>query len=408
MSEVMAAINELKARVEKRDSELNKQAEKALKAQEKFGEIATSLKGEVDKLLATQNTDLKALNDLETRVGEAEKMFASFDYQQGQAPKKYASQLVAEHADLAAFSAKTRGNEQGRISIPVPRSALTSPDVPEGVVDHHRVPGIIQKPKQRLFVRDLISPGRTINPVIHWVQQTGFTNNAAVVPENTLKPTSEIDFASKMTAVATIAHLFKGSKQILDDFDQLMSLLDVELRYGLKYAEEKQMLFGDGTGTNLAGIVPAASKYKPDYKAQDHNAIDDIRLAMLQAQLARLPATGIVMHYTDWAKVETLKDKMGRYIYGNPSALEAPSLWGLPIVETEEAGFLNKFLTGAFAGSAQIFDREDANVVISTENNDDFEKNMVTIRCEERLAMAIYRPESFISGDFTLDTGSSD
>ncbi|MDI8977993.1 phage major capsid protein, partial [Salmonella enterica subsp. enterica serovar Lubbock] len=42
---------------------------------------------------------------------------------------------------------------------------------------------------------------------------------------------------------------------------------------------------------------------------------------------------------------------------------------------------------------AQIFDREDANVVISTENADDFEKNMISIRCEERLALAVKRPE---------------
>ncbi|ENE5016746.1 phage major capsid protein, partial [Salmonella enterica subsp. enterica serovar Schwarzengrund] len=59
-------------------------------------------------------------------------------------------------------------------------------------------------------------------------------------------------------------------------------------------------------------------------------------------------------------------------------------------------------LTGAFNAGAQIFDREDANVVISTENADDFEKNMISIRCEERLALAVKRPEAFIYGSFTV------
>lgn len=404
MSEVMEAIKALEKRIDERNGALDKKAEEALAAQARFGEVTTSLKAEIDTLLSGKTADEKALNDIKFRLGEAEKMWASFEPAHSPKPQKYASQLVVEHESLGDFVAKTTSNEQGKISIPVPRSALISPDLPDGVIDPHRVAGIQQKPKQRLFMRDLISPGRTMSPVIQWIQQTGFTNNASVVPENTPKPYSEIEFDSKITNVATIAHLFKASKQVLDDFQQLQSLIDTELRYGLKYAEEKQILFGDGTGNNLSGIVPAASAFDPKFRAEMHTGIDDIRLAMLQAQLARLPATGIVMHFMDWAKIETLKDKNGRYIFGNPSALAAPSLWGLPIVETEETGFLGKFLTGAFAGSAQIFDREDANVVISSENDKDFENNMLTIRCEERMALAIYRPESFIHGGFSLDS----
>lgn len=404
MSEVMNALKDLQARIDKRDDELNKKAEEALKAQERFGEISESLKAETDKLLAEQTNDRKALNALEVRLGEAEKMFASFDPASQEPRAKYASQLLVESSDFKDYASRVLANERKSFNLGIPRAALTTPDLPEGVLDTHRVPGILAQPKQRLFIRDLLSPGRTSNGIIQWVQQVGFTNNAATVAENTLKPTSEIEFATKITPVSTIAHLFKASKQILDDFQQLSSLIDSELRYGLKYVEEQQLLFGDGTGSNIAGIVPAATKYDPKFKTKDHSAIDDIRLAMLQAQLARLPATGVVMHYQDWARVETLKDANGRYIFGNPSSLAIPSLWGLPIVETEEAGFVGKFLTGAFAGGAQIFDREDANVVISTENNDDFEKNMVTIRCEERLALAIYRPEAFITGDFTLAT----
>lgn len=104
----------------------------------------------------------------------------------------------------------------------------------------------------------------------------------------------------------------------------------------------------------------------------------------------------------DWAKIELTKDTLGRYILANPAALTGPTLWGLPVVATEAAAFQGKFLTGAFNAAAQLFDREDANVVISTENGDDFEKNMISIRCEERLALAVKRPEAFIYGSFTV------
>jgi HK97 family phage major capsid protein len=53
--------------------------------------------------------------------------------------------------------------------------------------------------------------------------------------------------------------MFKASKQILDDFAQLQSMIDAEMRYGLKYVEEQEILFGDGTGAHLHGIVPQAT-----------------------------------------------------------------------------------------------------------------------------------------------------
>ena len=52
------------------------------------------------------------------------------------------------------------------------------------------------------------------------------------------------------------------------------------------------------------------------------------------------------------------------------------------------------------AVGAQIFDRMDAMVEISTEDDQNFRKNLVTVLAEERLALAVYRPEAFVKGDF--------
>ena len=307
-------------------------------------------------------------------------------------------QVISAEA-LKTFAASVAASQ--RISIPV-KAALLTANVPGNIVAPDRLPGIDTAPKQRLFIRDLIAPGTTASNTIYWVQQTGFTNNAAAVAENTTKPYSHIEFAEKITPVRTIAHLFKASKQILDDFSQLQSQVDAEMRFGLKYVEEQEILFGDGTGAHLEGIIPQASAFAAAFQVDNQNGIDDLRLAMLQAQLARFPASGHVLHFIDWAKIELTKDTLGRYILANPAALTGPTLWGLPVVATEATAFQGKFLTGAFSAGAQIFDREETNVVISTENADDFEKNMITIRCEERLALAVKRPEAFVYGSFTV------
>jgi len=145
--------------------------------------------------------------------------------------------------------------------------------------------------------------------------------------------------------------------------------------------------------------VPQATAFSAPITLTTPTSIDLMRLAMLQAVLAEYPATGHVMNPIDWAWVETLKDTTGRYIIGNPQGAIAPTLWGLPVVQTQSMA-VDKFLTGAFKLGAQLFDRWLARVEIATENEDDFVKNLITMLCEERLALAVYRPEAFIYGDF--------
>jgi HK97 family phage major capsid protein len=192
----------------------------------------------------------------------------------------------------------------------------------------------------------------------------------------------------------------KASKQVLSDISQLRSIIDQRLLYGLALKEEQQILYGDGTGQNLLGIVPQATAYAPPIAIEDINVLDVLRLAMLQAALAEYPATGHVLNPIDWTRIELLKDTIGRYIIGNPQGGVSPTLWRLPVVETQAMN-VGKFLTGAYQLGAQLFDRWEGRVEAGYEN-DDFTKNLVTILGEERLALAVYRPEAFIYGDFEI------
>ncbi|WP_312387755.1 phage major capsid protein [Atlantibacter hermannii] len=404
MSDVNDILKKVTASIEEATGKFNAKAEEALTEAKKNGKLSAETKETVDKMAVEFNALKDAEKTLKAALGELEQHVAQMPLANAAKVVETVGQVVINSEALKTFAASVEGGK--RLSIPV-NAALLSTGVADGVVEPQRLPSIDTAPKQRLFIRDLIAPGRTGAPAIFWVQQTGFTNAAKVVAEGTAKPYSDIQFATKITPVTTIAHMFKASKQILDDFAQLQSTVDAEMRYGLKYVEEQEILFGDGTGVHLHGIVPQATAFAAAFAVEQQNGIDDLRLAMLQAQLARFPASGHVLHFIDWAKIELTKDTLGRYILANPAALTGPTLWGLPVVATEAPAFQGKFLTGAFNAAAQLFDREDANVVISTENADDFEKNMISIRCEERLALAVKRPEAFIYGSFTAPAGGA-
>lgn len=259
------------------------------------------------------------------------------------------------------------------------------------------LPTPVIPPFQPLTMRDLLDVGTTESNLIEWVKETLFTNAAAMVSEGAVKPQSDITYDRVSVPVRTVAHWIKASKQILADFKQLMTLINGRLTFGLKLKEENQILFGDGTGDNLLGLVPQASAYSGIGAKNTDTRIDVIRHAMLQVTLAFYPSTGIVMSPTDWHDLELTKDSFGRYMIASPSQSTPGMLWGLPVVQafSMQAG---DFMVGAFKLAATLFDREQAQILVSNEDQDNFVRNMVTVLCEERLALAVSRPAAIVYG----------
>lgn len=341
---------------------------------------------------------LTRMNELGAQVGEIEQKLARRGGGAETAVARTMGQIVAESEHLAEYA--SRRGKAGKLTIDIGAIGADISTTSAGaLVAEQRVPGILGIPQRRMTVRALLAPGRTASNSILYVQETGFTNNAEVVTEGTLKPQSELTFDDVNQAVVTIAHWVKANKQILADAPQLSSFIDGRLRYGLAYKEEQQLLHGTGSNGEISGLVTEATAYSAPFSLSGATMIDKIRLGLLQAALAEFPSDGVVVNPIDWARIELTKDSEGRYIIGNPQGTAQPTLWSVPVVATQ-AMTVDKFLAGAFGMGAQIFDREDASVQLSDEDGDNFVKNKVTILAEARLAMAVYRPEAFIYGDF--------
>lgn len=344
---------------------------------------------------ANADTALSKFNELQAKLNDiTQKLERPQDH-----PKEYVQSLGQMVVESESFkNANMNASFRGSVRVSAPRSAITTTTT--NIVAPDRQAGIIAPPVRRMTIRDLLIQGTTESNSTEFVRETGFTNKATTVGESTSKPYSDIKFELVTSPVRTIAHLFKASRQILDDVSGLISYIDGRARNGLQLEEENQLLFGNGSGSNILGIVPQASSFTPSLSVANATAIDRIRLALLQAVLAEFPSNGIVLNPIDWANIELTKDQEGRYIIGNPMDGTTPRLWNLPVVETQAMN-ANYFLVGAFNMAAQIFDRMDMEVLISTENNKDFEQNMITMRAEERLALAVYRPEAFVTGEVT-------
>lgn len=270
-----------------------------------------------------------------------------------------------------------------------------------GVLQIDRIPGITPEARQQLKIRDLLASNPTTMQVVDFVKVLTPMTIASPVPEASLKPENQLNFASVSEKVRLIATWIPATRQILDDFTELGSFLGSTMPYYVNLAEELQLLYGDGTGENLHGLVPQAAPFNPALLVGTSNSIDVVGRAIEQITGAKeLDPSFVVLHPNNWWNMRLLKDSFGRYILGDPQTNVRPSLFGLDVVYTTSMSY-NTFLVGSGSPIAsEIRDRMDMQVEISTEHQDYFVRNMVAIRAEKRLCLVVKRPGSYVTGSF--------
>ena len=274
---------------------------------------------------------------------------------------------------------------------------------------------IVVPPMRTKRVRDLFPTRTTTAAVIEYFRMTGFVNNAAAVSERsgtpanfTAKPQSSFTFVGEQAPVRTLAHWEAAHRNVLADEPQLRSIIDNELMYGLRLQEDSQILNGDGTGENLTGVLQTSGIQTYDWSDGAYSSTaglsdtkaDAIRRAATLSFLAYYEPTGVVLHPNDWEDIELTKDGNGAYVVAVSVAMGGEQkLWRIPVVDTPAIAE-GTALVGAFGTGAQLYDREQASIRISEQHADFFVRNAIVILAEQRLALAVKRPEAFVKVSF--------
>lgn len=388
-TEIKAGLDAIKAQVSEVHDKLKEQSEKAIAEAAKGVSMSASAKQTADELLIK-------FNELQAEVRDAEQKAAGRDKGGEQKVKTYGEHVV-ESAQFKSLMKERAG--RGSVAFTI-QKAVTSTAAGALIRPQYETEPVAL-PRRRFTIRDLLPVVPVTTSSVDYPRQTTRTNSAAPVAESAAKPYSDYAWSNATAPVRTIAHLAKLTRQAMDDAPRLVAEVDAEMRYGLSLVEEAQLLNGNGTGQNISGLMTQATAYAAPITIGSATSLDVLRLAMLQATLALYPADGIVLSNQDWARIELTKTTDGAYLFANPQGTVEPRLWGLPVVDTP-AMAIDAFLVGAFRFGATLYDRMDVELLISTENVDDFEKNLATMRAEERIALAVKRPGAFIAGDFGL------
>jgi HK97 family phage major capsid protein len=387
------------AALKKRDDEIQAFAAKASEEIKSHGKMHDDTKSALDKI-ATEGSALQQ------RMLDVEQKLARRGGMGGPAVKSLGQQLV-ETDDFKRMqnqkSGKVRLNVKSVSTITSEDSGYdNSPSVTGGAgaaIVPHRLPGVVTPAERTFTIRDLLMPGRTSSDSVEYVREVNYQSSAAPVAEGAARAQSDLTLDLVTTPVRAIGHWFAASRQVITDAPLLASYVNTRAIYGLKLAEEAQLLSGDGTGQNLSGLITQATPYNTLLNGSADTPIDTIRHAILQVRLSELRPTFCVMHPSDWHDTELTRDGEGRFlIVPNVQVGAQMQLWRLAVVETTAIS-VGHFLVGATMG-AQVFDREDAAIEVSTEHSDYFVKKLVAISAEERLALVVQRPAAFVYGAY--------
>lgn len=264
---------------------------------------------------------------------------------------------------------------------------------------------LYEGPRRRLVVADLLGQETTTRGAVTYFVESETVNGAVTtVAEGGKKPLVSFGDPTAVTEkVKKIAAVMKESDEMLEDVPWLASSIQNRGLYLVQLFEEDQLLNGDGSGTNIDGILNREGLLTGQTAKGEPNVADAIFRAMTAISTSSpFAADGIVINPTDYQALRLAKDANSQYYgggffqgqYGQGGVSEQPPVWGLRTVVTPAIA-QGTVLVGAFQAGASVIRRKGIGIEIVNTNEDDFVNNRIAIRIEERLALAVRYPKAF-------------
>lgn len=343
-------------------------------------------KGKVD---SETKAEIKALSEkFETTVTELSQKMESV-----KADEPVITTAGAEFIKSEQFKQLLTGNTQrARIEV---KNTVTSGAT---TVFPQQQPGVIPGNFLPLTLRQILRTIPTTSNMVSSLRELSWTNDAAEVSQGAAKPESDVTFEQYNVPIQTVAHWIKVSNQLLADAPAIVAYIDTRLRDGLAQRIDLQLLKGNGTSPNLSGLTDSGN-YTAYTATSDDNLVDAINRAKYALwATGNMPDT-VIVNPADWGAMEISKSTYGEYLYKEPGMAAPTNPFGLQVVLSNNMTAGN-FLVANLAQSALIYARSGA-VIEMGYINDDFTKNLVTIRAEERLGLGVDRPAGILYGAFT-------
>lgn len=281
-------------------------------------------------------------------------------------------------------------------------SKLNVPEATQAITTYDK--NIVEAVRESMGVLNLI--GREViegNTLVYFVEGAMEGTIATSINEGAAK--SRVHFADPTAVTVTlekIAAYIKESDEYIDDYGYLASAINGRLLYELNMVRQAKVISGllGTSGIQTIGDDTAVTRSAVAIADEIANAIADV------VTYSGRTANAIVMTPAIWKLLRIGKDLEGQYYGGGYfAALHGENIWNLPIVLSNQLT-ADHVVVGAFDTCASLVSKAEGVTIEATNTDqDDFIKNLMTIRAECREKLAVRRPAGFV--DITVASAES-
>ncbi len=264
-------------------------------------------------------------------------------------------------------------------------------------------PGIIELPKRKLHIRELLPGGGMGNKsTFDFVKEiTGSGSPIAPTAEGALKPQFGLALTETSVRAQWIAGFMKMSVNLLDDVEGMTTFLQSRLPEKLLRVEDEQILDGNGVGSNLLGLQ-SVGNFTAGAAAVTNRA-ETLVNAISQLENLNREANGILLNPADWYTLWLYKGSTSGDYTLPVNLVERIGgqmfIAGVPVFRSTAERALD-YLVGDWTMGANLITREPARVEFFREDGTNVQTNQITVRIEERIALPVYGNDYFIYGSF--------
>lgn len=381
-------------------------------------EFEGKLQKAIDKLVEdSKNFDTKNTEKFEAFKKSVEKDFDDLALKMTEKNQE-AKQVSFKDAiakGLEANIGEIKGNARDRRSTVIDLKSMGFENFPNYTTFVQDVRNqVIPTMEEAFHVRQILSAGTTTGSTLYYPKATGKTGTGpgpwdydrATVASTTAKPAFAMNFERVTAPVEWIAGILTLPIEMLEDLSWLTSYLATYAPIELLKEEDDQILNGDGTGNTLNGLINTADAYSGSYTVGIERIID-AAYGQLGESNFDMP-TNVLLHPRDIVAIILNKASGGSGTYDLPEGTVGVvggrlQIGGLTVNKTNKIT-QGDFLVGDFVRGAALVTRSAMQLRFFDQNKDNVEKNMMTVRIEERVALPKFYEDAFIYG--SLSAGS--